>query len=165
MKRLMTSTLSVQRRALRWFKSRRKLDTKGTAAVEFSIVAAMLLLMAISVTDLGMGFYRSLQVRGAAQAGAQYAMVKGFSASAITSAITNASSFAAISASPAPTQSCGCPTTSGVTTATCGTVCADGTSAGTYVTASATATYTTLLSYPMFPPSFNFVSQATVRIQ
>jgi Flp pilus assembly protein TadG len=157
--------MSAQRRTLRWVKNRRKLDTKGAVAVEFAILAAMLLMMAISAIDLGMGFYRGLQVRNAAQAGAQYAMVKGFSETSISSAITNSSSFAGISASPAPTKFCGCAATAGVTTATCGTVCADGKSAGTYVTATATATYDTFVSYPMFPKSFNFVSQATVRIQ
>jgi hypothetical protein len=34
-----------------------------------------------------------------------------------------------------------------------------------YVTASATATYTTLIHYPMLPGSFTFVNNATARIQ
>ena len=37
--------------------------------------------------------------------------------------------------------------------------------AGTYVTASATGSYATLMRYPLFPNTFNYAIQATVRIQ
>src|SRR5215831_6895991 len=76
--------------------------TAGTAAVEFAILSVLLVLMMVAVIDLGMGLYRGIQVRNAAQAGAAYAMAKGYNASSITSAITNATSFSQISASPAP---------------------------------------------------------------
>src|SRR5262249_13556951 len=122
------------RRALRRFAGGRKFDTTGSVAVEFAIVAATIILMAIAVADLGMGFYRGMQVRNAAQAGAAYAMAKGFSANSISSAIVNATSFSGISASPAPTQFCGCASASGITTASCGSSCGGGVTAGTYVT-------------------------------
>jgi len=153
------------RHLLRQFVFGRELGIAGAAAVEFAMLSSLLVLMMLAVIDLGMGFYRGIQVRNAAQAGAAYAMAKGYDASSITSAIQNATSFSQVSASPAPSQFCGCPTTTGITTATCGSACADGSTARTYVTASATASYRTLLHYPLFPDTFNYAIQATVRIQ
>jgi len=156
---------ATMRRSLCRFAFDRKRGRAGAAAVEFAILSTLLVLMMVAVIDLGMGLYRGIQVRNAAQAGAAYAMAKGYNAGSITSAIQNATSFSQVSASPGPTQFCGCPTSTGITTATCGAVCAGGSTAGTYVTASATGNYTTLLHYPLFPNTFNYAIQATVRIQ
>ena len=143
----------------------REFGTTGTAAVEFAILSGLLVLMMVALIDLGMGLYRGIQVRNAAQAGAAYAMAKGYNAGSMTSAIQNATTFAQVSASPGPAQFCGCPTSTGITTATCGSICAGGSTAGTYVTSSATGSYTTLLHYPLFPNTFSYAIQATVRIQ
>ena len=143
----------------------RELGTAGAAAVEFAILSTLLVLMMVAIIDLGMGLYRGIQVRNAAQAGAAYAMAKGYDASSITSAVLNATSFSQVSASPAPTQFCGCPTTAGITTVTCGSTCVGGSASGTYVTSSAAGSYTTLINYPLFSNTFNYAIQATVRIQ
>ena len=137
----------------------------GATAVEFAIIAPVLVLMAICTIDAGIGFYRYLQVESAAGAGARYAAVNGFSASTITNAITNATSYTGITASPAPSTFCGCPSTSGISTVSCGSTCTGGFTAGTYVTAGAQATYTPIMSYPLMPSSFTFSSQSTLRIQ
>jgi len=152
-------------RSLCQFVFGRETGTAGTAAIEFAIMSGFLILMLIAVADLGMGLYRGIQVRNAAQAGASYAMAKGYNASSISSAILNATTFSGITASPAPISFCGCPSATGVSTVTCGSVCVGGSTAGTYVRASASGTYTTLLQYPMFPETFNFAIQTTVRIQ
>lgn len=138
---------------------------KGAAAIEFAVVAAMLLLLMVGAADYGMGFYRKMQVQNAAQAGAQYAMLRGFSPSSIMAAVTNATSFSEVTATPAPSQFCGCPTSIGVAIAACDSTCAGGLVAGTYVTVSAQGTYNTLLSYPLIPDSFTFASNSTVRIR
>src|SRR5262249_30566012 len=54
----------------------RERDTAGTAAVEFAVLSSVLVLLMVATMDLGMGFYRGIQVRNAAQAGAAYAMAK-----------------------------------------------------------------------------------------
>jgi len=130
--------------SFRRFITNRDEGIRGIAAVEFAMVASSLVLMMICVADVGTGFYRRMQVQNAAQSGAQYAMLHGYSSSSITSAVTAATSFAGISAAPAPTQFCGCPSSSGITTASpasppCST-CADGSAAGTYVLVSAQGT-------------------------
>lgn len=121
--------------------------------------------MIVCSIDLGFGFYRSMQVQNAAQAGAAYAITHGFDATAIGTAISSATTFSSIQASPQPIRFCGCAASSGITTATCGSPCADGSQAGTYITVSAQAAYTTILAYPMLPDSYTLASQSTVRIQ
>ncbi len=106
-----------------------------------------------------------MQVRAAARAGAQYVMAHGFVASSIANAVGTATPYSEIDASPAPSRFCGCPTGTGVSAAPCNSACPGGATAGTYVTASAQATYRTLLPYPLLPDSFALTAQETVRIQ
>ena len=155
----------TRRNTLRQFIAGRDTGIAGLAAIEFAILAPVLILMMICVVDLGMGIYRKMQVQNAAQAGAEYAMVHGYSASSVLSAVTNATSFSGIVASPLPNQFCGCPSNTGVTTISCGSTCTGGSTPGTYVTVSTQGTYNTLFDYPILPKSYNFTAQATVRIK
>lgn len=141
------------------------LDTRGVSAVEFAILAPMLIFMAVATTDLGMGFYRRMQVESAAQAGAQYAMLHSFDATAISTAVTSATNYTGISASPTPTQFYGCPSSTGITAASSNSTCSTGNSPGTYVSVSAQATYSTLIAYPGLPNSYNLAATSTARIQ
>ena len=140
-------------------------NQSGIAAIEFAVLGAFLCLLVVGVGDLGLAFYSNMQVQNSAQAGAQYAAVHGFDATAVSNAVTNATSVTGITASPAPTQFCGCVTGSTMATATCGTTCANGMTAGTYVSVSAARTYSTLISYPGFPASYSQAATSTVRIQ
>ena len=140
-------------------------DTSGVAAIEFGIIVPILVLMVVASVDIGMGFYRKMQVEDAAQAGAEWAIKNGFDANAISNAVTSATSAPAISVSPTPVQFCGCAGGSSIGTVTCGTTCSGGTQAGTYTTVSAQMTYNTLLPYGFFPSAYNFSSQSTVRLQ
>jgi Flp pilus assembly protein TadG len=137
----------------------------GVSGIEFAIVAPLLVLTSVCAFDLGMGFYRKMQVESAAQAGAQYAMLNGFKANSIANAVSNATNFSGLSASPAPSQFCGCPSGAGITSASCTSTCSTGFPPGTYAVASATGTYTTLLPYPGIPNSFTFAATSTVRLQ
>jgi Flp pilus assembly protein TadG len=139
-------------------------DIDGVAATEFAFIAPVLMVMLLCTIDLGTGIYRKMQVQNAAQAGAEYAIVHGFSSS-ISNAVTSATSFSSIAATPAPSEFCGCPSSTTVTSASCSSTCSDGTMAGTYVTVSAQGTYSTIFSYPTLPSSFQFSAQSTVRIQ
>ena len=138
--------------------------TQGVSAVEFGFISPILVLLSVCTADLGLGAYRDMQVQNAAQAGSQYAVAHGFNPSAMSNAVTSATTFAGISASPAPSQFCGCPSSTGVTVVACSSTCS-GAPAGTYVTASAQATYTTLMTYPLLPKTYTFTAQSTVRIQ
>ena len=137
----------------------------GVAAVEFGALIPIFALILICTADFGLGFHTKMQVQTAAQAGAAYAISRGYNGSGITSAITGATHATSIQAEPAPQQFCGCATGTSTTVVTCGTSCPGGAPSGTYVRASARATYTTLLPYPGLPTSFDFTAQSTVRIQ
>lgn len=140
-------------------------DTRGAAAIEFGIMIPLLSLMVVSVTDIGLAVYRKMQVENAAQAGAQYAIARGFDASGVSTAVKSATNSTAITASPEPVQFCGCPTSTGVSTVSCGTVCAGGAKAGTYAKVSAKATYNTLINYQIVADTYTYNAQSTARLQ
>jgi len=140
-------------------------DDQGLSGIEFALIAPVLILSFIATADFGLAIYAKMEVENAAQAGTEYAARNGYTNSSISSAVTSATSLSGLSANPAPTEFCGCPSTSGVTTATCGTNCASGAVAGTYVSSSAQATYSTIISYPGIPNSYTFSSTSTVRIK
>jgi Flp pilus assembly protein TadG len=156
-------------RSLRRFLRNRGDGVRGVVAIEFAVIALLLVVMTIGAVDFGMGFYRRMQVDNAAQAGAQYAIMHGFDGSKISTGVTGATTFTGIAASPAPRQFCGCPSATGVTeqaaSPPCTSSCSDGSTSGTYVNASAQGTYDTILRYPaLIPNSFTFTAQSTVRI-
>lgn len=140
-------------------------DKRGVAAAEFGILIPVLSLMVVSVTDIGLALYRKMQVENAAQAGAQYAIARGFDASGISNAVRSATSATDITASPPPVQFCGCPTSAGVSTVTCGMVCTGGAQAGTYTTVSARATYYTIIDYQIVAATYTYSAQSTARLQ
>jgi Flp pilus assembly protein TadG len=140
-------------------------DTTGAAAVEFAFMIPIFGLMIISVTDIGMSVYRKMQVEAAAQVGAQYAVVHGFDASAISTAVTSATNATAVTATPSPAKYCGCSTGSSISTVTCGTTCPGGAIAGTYTTVSAQGSYSTILDYGVVPATYTYNAQSTVRLQ
>jgi Flp pilus assembly protein TadG len=140
-------------------------DDEGLSGIEFAIIAPVLILSFIATADFGLAIYAKMEVENAAQAGTQYAAANGYTSSSVSSAVTAATNLSGLTASPAPNEFCGCPSTSGVTTATCNTNCASGATAGTYVSASAQATYSTIISYPGIPGSYTFSSTSTVRIK
>jgi Flp pilus assembly protein TadG len=140
-------------------------DTKGVAAIEFAIMIPLLSLMVVSVTDIGLAVYRKMQVENAAQAGAQYAIARGFDTNGVSQAVTSATNSTAITASPSPVTFCGCPTNSGISTVSCGSNCFGGGLAGTYATVTAQATYYTLINYQLVAETYTYTAQSTARLQ
>jgi Flp pilus assembly protein TadG len=138
---------------------------EGNAVMEFGLVAPLLGAILVPLVDVGIGFYQSMQVQDAAQAGAQYAMAHGWNSTAIQNAVTSATTLSSVNASPVPSRSCGCASNASVVAATCGSNCPDGKPAGTYVTVSAQALYKTLIPYPAVGSSVTLSAQSTARIQ
>jgi len=135
----------------------------GVAAIEFSIIATMFVLMSITTADIGMGFYRKMQVQNAAQAGARYAMLKGLDTAGIVNAINLATRFEDIVAAD-PDVFYGCASAEGITPTYQNATCPDGETAGRYVTVSTQAAYMPILPIPLLPSSYNFQAQSTVRM-
>jgi Flp pilus assembly protein TadG len=135
----------------------------GVGAVEFAIIAPIMVLFCVGIADLGIGVYTKTQVNNAAQYGAEYALLNGFDADAISSAVKNSTSLSNLNVS--PTQTCGCPSSTGMVASSCSTTCSDGSKAGSFAQVQVTDTYTTLIPYPGLPASFTLTAQSTARLQ
>ncbi len=152
--------------------SRLFFDEKGTAAIEFGLVATFLSFLFLGLADFGMAYWEQMQVGNAASAGAEYAInaATAWTQAGVTTAVTGATSLGSIQATPAPTQTCGCPSaTTGITAATgtpptCGSSCAGGGTAGTYVTVNAQASYSFIFRYPGIASPLTLTASTTVRI-
>lgn len=134
----------------------------GNSAVEFAFILPIAAYVFFGAVDYGVGIYRQMQAKQAAQVGAEYAVIHGFDSGAISQVVVNATT--GVSASPAPTSFCGCASNSGVVQAVCGTTCSNGAAAGNYVTVSASGRYSTALPYPYIANSFSLNGKATVRL-
>jgi hypothetical protein len=150
--------------------------TAGLALVEVAIMAPVIAILLISISDIGLFAVRQMQVQHAAQVGARYASAHTYNSLSISSAVQNdETTFTITVPANTPVQFCGCPTATGLTnvgTPPCSSTCAVGGVAGTYVTVSAQATYkpvlvTTILgSSSIFSASSHtLTASATVRIE
>lgn len=138
-------------------------DRRGVTAIEFAMIAPILIALMISIVDLGVGMYTDTQLANAAQAGATYAMQKGYDAGVITTVTQASTRLTGVSV--AVSQYCGCPSNTGVVTATCGSSCSGGLTAGTFAQVVATKDYSPLLSYPALPGTFHLSETAMARTQ
>ncbi len=156
--------------SLRRFLRGRGDGIRGAAAIEFAAIATLLVVMMLGTLDLGMGFYRKMQVQSAAQAGAQYAMVHEFNESSITAiqnVVKSATTFPAVTVVTVGKWP-KCPSSAGLTDPNSNSQCPDGSTAGSYVTVSAQGIYQTIFPFSLMnltiPDSFTFTAQSTVRI-
>ena len=150
-------------RALKRFKVVLR-DTSAVSAVEFALLAPALIAIPIPVLDIGLGLYAQMQVKEAAQAGAEYALIhSSYDASQIQAAATSATplSLGSVNSS----QSCGCPSGNSIVLGSCGT-CPNGANSGTYVSVSVSATYTPpIAAPPVIQSSYALTSTSLLRIQ
>jgi Flp pilus assembly protein TadG len=137
-------------------------DRGGSPAVEFGLLAPVLMVLLFGTIDLGALTYQSMQVAAAAHAGADYAMHSGWSSSGIQTAVTSATPFT-VTASPAPTLTLGC-ITSGALVVANNATCPSGQPAGNYVTVSAQAAFTPIIAWSAFGLPSTLSAQATVRV-
>jgi hypothetical protein len=136
---------------------------KGIAAVEFALISPVLLLLIMGTADTGLSLIRKLQLQSAAQGGAQYAAIHGFSVSSISGIVTGTSPL--ILANPQPQQFCGCASATGLAEVACSVTCANNQTAGTYVRISASSVYKPFFPYPFVGDAVDLVSQATLRLK
>jgi Flp pilus assembly pilin Flp len=140
-------------------------DDRAVSAVEFALASALILApMLLGATELGRRAWVKKQFENAAQAGVDYAMIKGCSiqtssgvtcgvtASGMQTAVQTATKLGAAVTVAAP-AGCGgayycfgCPGASGVVLSTASTSCGSGGTSGTYAGVTATYTYTPLFN-------------------
>jgi Flp pilus assembly protein TadG len=137
---------------------------QGAAALEFAILAPVMVILIVSTIELGFAIRDQLRVQAASAAGAFYAMKNGFDAAGISAAVVNGAAGTGLAASPAPALFCGCPQTTGIASATCGAICTDGNAARQYAQVSASIPRTTLVSSALGLPA-TMTAQSIGRLQ
>lgn len=134
--------------------------------VELATSVMVLMLLLAACTDLGRMFYYTDIVWNAARAGVQYGMLNSANASDIPGIQSAAlaepgGTLAGLSAS--AIKYCACPGTGG--TVTCGGTCYGGTTPGTFLRVSTAYTFSTLVRWPMVPPSIVLNGKAVMQVQ
>jgi len=149
---------------------------RGNAAVEFAIIAPVLVGLLVPIADFGLYIYDQMQLNLAAQAGMEYAARNGWNPTGIQQAAINASPSLKLAVSNVnASQFCGC--ASGTTIAQqncsdpntgqqahCGNNAANPL-VGTYVNVTATYQYNTLFHYPGIPDSQTLTSGASLAFR
>jgi Flp pilus assembly protein TadG len=158
----MLSIVSVSR-CLRLRGRNLRRDQRGVTAIEFAVIAPVMIGMFVSISDFGLGLYTQVQLANAAQSGAAYAMQKGYNSDTMKTVAQASTRLTGVTV--ATSQFCGCPSATGVTVTSCTASCGDGLTAGTFAQVIASKTYSTLLSYPGIPSTINMSETATARTQ
>lgn len=136
-------------------------DRRGAAAVEFALLLPMLALLLAGLFDVSRLISASMQVRAAAQAGADFARTHGWDAAKVETAARSATPLAGVTAAPAAFQ--GCASGGGIVPAP-GPACAGGAPAGSFVAVAASAPFRPLAPWPEVVLPDEVRARAVVRI-
>ena len=150
-------------------------NTRGTAAVEFALVCALLLALLGGLADFGLMLWSKNRLASGVAAGAQYAFDTWPSVSAgsmtqyeaaIRSVVQGTSSLASVTVGVTPLV-CYCISGSPAALASsiCQSTCSDGTAPGTYIEISAGYVYHPIMPYYSKVASPTLQETATARLQ
>lgn len=136
-------------------------DASGTTAVEFALIAPVLVLLTIGVVDLGMAIHAAMRLAESTRIGAQYALGDIDDTAGIQNAVLYATNLPPAEVTPTVSaRFCECDSVG----ATCGTVCASGFDASEYITVTAEMTFESILSYPWLDTPVILTQSTTIRI-
>jgi len=105
-------------------------DDSGVAAIEFALVAPLLIALVMAIIDIGMATYAKREAHAAAQAGAQFSLIAGWEPADIEAVAAGSSTLAAPLITVERVWACSQPT--GLSFVAEGSSCGSG-GAGTYV--------------------------------
>lgn len=143
----------------------------GTIAVEFAMMAPVVLVMALGIVEIAVATSNGLAVQSAARAGTHYGLTKPplqGDMSQIIAAVKAAmpASWTANGAADAPVITanlvCECEQTGPVA---CGAPCAKDEASLTYLKVDVSKTYTPIVTLRYFTPSFQFQNSSQVRLK
>lgn len=133
-------------------------DDSGTSAVEFGMLTPVLLIIVMAMAELGNGMFHKMEVTSAARAGAQYAVLKGYSSSTIQSVVQGSTNLSGITATSSRSCECSSGATPSGTAPNC--TCASGT-VQKFITV--TAAYSYVPMFAKFKASYNLTESVTIR--
>jgi Flp pilus assembly protein TadG len=140
-------------------------STAGNAAVEFGVVAPILLTLIAGVADLGLMSNRKVTLDAAVRAGGAYARYDPTDVTTITAAVNSYATFSpAISSVVVTGPFCECDGGGGTSDGTCDGTCATG-PVHTYVTVAATQPYSAILPLSALGTLTQVTASVTMRAQ
>jgi Flp pilus assembly protein TadG len=131
-------------------------DERGAGAVEFALLVPVLTLVVAGLADTSQLIVQSMQLKAAAQAGADYAVRSGWDEAKVEAAATAANTAIAPTATATATKGC---ITGGVIVDTTAGTCPGGAVAGTFVKVVAQTTYEPML------PNMGLLSEHTLTAE
>lgn len=132
-------------------------DCRGVSAIEFGLIAPVIVILVIGIIDFGMALWNDMQVANAAQAGAAYASVHGWSTTAgnVESAVSSATKLS-LSSNSASIISC--------SSSSVGPCSPNNGGSGNYWQVSAAASYSTILPWPGLSQPMNLAFTAYAKL-
>lgn len=116
----------------------------GSAAVEFAVLAPILIVLVAGLVDLGQSLYTSMLLRTAARAGAAYAMTNPADTEGARQVVFHSAGMDSSALEVTANQYCECPDGSSVS---CSGTCTDGGTISTFVEIKASQRVATVSSY------------------
>lgn len=136
----------------------------GSAAVEFALLTPMLLLLLAGLVDVSRLISQTMQVRAAAQAGADWAQRNGWNQTGVQTAVASATTLKSVTATPAPTLVRAC-VSGGQVTPTTAATCTPGVGPGEFVSVAASAPFKGLVPWPGIVLPETLAATAMVRVR
>jgi Flp pilus assembly protein TadG len=137
-------------------------NEQGAAAVEFALLAPVLISLTLALADFGLALRERVQLVGAANAGIHYAARNPDNTGGVGAAVTAATAIPSARLSVSTTTSCEC--ADGSAAACVGGTCPAG-GVRTYVTVSVSETFPLLFDYPGLGASLSLSARAVQRIE
>lgn len=137
-------------------------NESGSSLVETALVTPVLMLLLLGTVDVGRALYLAMEVAGAAQAGAEYGMLKPSDTAGIQSAALNNAPDVRSKAVVTPQYGCECSDGSSYT-ASCSATPVCSSNVVYRVNVSVSATYKPWFPWPGIPSSIKLANSAAMR--
>jgi len=143
----------------------------GAIAIEFAMIAPILIIMAISVYDVSLAIKQKLALQNATRIGVQYGLVRRpvqgdmqHVINAVEQTLPPKWDKSNAATQPQISAALRCECSTGLVIA-CGSKCSAGQTKLTYLKVEITKTYQTMLPYPGFDSNFEISDESIVRLQ
>ena len=137
---------------------------RGAAAVEFALLAPIVIAALAGIANYGMAMFEKMELENAARAGAQIAITARASTTTIQNAVVNATNLSLLTSDVTLTESCWCQDVSA--TETCGNTCVDGDPAQYFMTVSVSKTFDYIFGFDyLLGTSTTLTGSVKVRTQ
>ncbi|HYG85168.1 MAG TPA: TadE/TadG family type IV pilus assembly protein [Azospirillum sp.] len=134
----------------------------GNVAVEFALIAPVLILLFTGLIDLGRAFYDGMALETAARSAVQYARQNPGDTTGIRAAALTGSGVPMGATVDPPKQFCECPNGSSIG---CGSQCASGEPYLVFLSVTVRENFQSILPYPGLPSPLPLTGSAVLRVQ